>query len=363
MDICIVGSVDTERIPALSLDRPEQGTELAEEIGRQLAQRGHRIVVYSAAPTYLECHVVRGYVESGLAKPGSIRVLTLAAGASDLRFAESTDHPELFEWRYERAEGWEAAFYRSLRDHDGVVVVGGADSTYIAGMVALAVGSPLLAITAFGGAARKVWEQIRPDQDLPSAQGRSDMASAPSPEMVGRWLNELEKQRRAAGRRTVGRSVSRIATTPMAATYGVMAALVFAMPVGYVLDRIIGGPTAALDDGGRGFSFAAALMAVLVFVLPVVAGIAGASLRTVLLRHEALSMRQTLLGAVAGGSTGLLFVLAQCLSNPFWTSFTVLVFGIIAGALGGFTLDQLLKGRAIAGEVRRGDDADAARLL
>src|SRR5215470_11609145 len=68
------------------------------------------------------------------------------------------------------------SFYQSLNDVDGIVVLGGGESTMIAGLVAMGHGIPILALAGFGGKAAKVWEALRPGRDLPSADEISLMA-------------------------------------------------------------------------------------------------------------------------------------------------------------------------------------------
>jgi len=62
--IAIVGSVTTS----------PNAPRAAEDLGRELAKAGFRILVYSSAPEFLEPYVVKGYPASQVAKSGSIQV-------------------------------------------------------------------------------------------------------------------------------------------------------------------------------------------------------------------------------------------------------------------------------------------------
>jgi len=60
-------------------------------------------------------------------------------------------------------QDWEAPFYRSLAEEEGVnavVLVAGGTSTLVAGQIAVARRLPILAVGEFGGAAGKIWNQL-----------------------------------------------------------------------------------------------------------------------------------------------------------------------------------------------------------
>src|SRR4051794_18473212 len=95
--IAIVGSVAEDPVPELGLRDPGTARHAAQAIGRELAQRGLAIVVYSADPQFIEADVVRGYVESGAAEPGSIEIRQ--PRTSGPGFAEAADASQLFDSR------------------------------------------------------------------------------------------------------------------------------------------------------------------------------------------------------------------------------------------------------------------------
>ncbi len=55
------------------------------------------------------------------------------------------------------------SFYQSLNEVDGVLLIGGGNSTMIAGLVAMGRGIAMLAAAAFGGKAAEVWSGSLPD--------------------------------------------------------------------------------------------------------------------------------------------------------------------------------------------------------
>jgi hypothetical protein len=73
--IATVGSADPART---NYDAPiryiEHVTQAAQQLGRELAKAGYRILVYSSDTKYIEKDVVARYVASGKAKPESIQV-------------------------------------------------------------------------------------------------------------------------------------------------------------------------------------------------------------------------------------------------------------------------------------------------
>jgi hypothetical protein len=71
--IAVVGSLD-ERRADLRLRQPDSRCAPAEAVGRELAKVRARMVAYSSEPAFVDPHVVRGFVASGLAQPGSIVV-------------------------------------------------------------------------------------------------------------------------------------------------------------------------------------------------------------------------------------------------------------------------------------------------
>ena len=93
------------------------------------------LVVYSTSPKFVsEADVVRGYVASGEAAPGSVHVRSPMGTGN---FAEYADHAELFDVAFDSSADWEVSYYRSLVACDGVLVMGGGRSTFVTGLIAL----------------------------------------------------------------------------------------------------------------------------------------------------------------------------------------------------------------------------------
>ena len=107
--------------------------------------------------------MVSGYSAALTDGAGAIRVRYAELQRGQVKFNEQAARPELFEHRLFPGQDWEAPFYRSLAEEEGVdavLLLGGAKSTLIAGQIAIARGLPILPVDEFGGSAAKVWNQL-----------------------------------------------------------------------------------------------------------------------------------------------------------------------------------------------------------
>ena len=153
--IAIVGGIRKSTVG----DQIQQAKAACEELGRELAKKGFRIAVYGSEEDYMETYVVPGYVAAGAAGKQSIEFYHTYKYTK--KFPEQGNRSEFFIDRSDTSEGWEVSFYRSLEEVDGIILLGGANSTLIAGHIALNKGLPVVAIKHFGGSAEKIWEHLR----------------------------------------------------------------------------------------------------------------------------------------------------------------------------------------------------------
>ena len=326
--IAIVGSVDEKRASELGLRNPTQARQAAEAVGAALAEKGCRIIVYTAAPGFLETFVVSGYVASGKAKPNSI-VARFPLG-DDSEFADYPANKELFDLQRDRTADWETSYYRSLRDVDGLVLIGGGHSTWITGLIAVTLRIPLVAAQSYGGKAEEVWKVLDPAQDLPSREEISLMAKLGMPDVARRWVDSLDSQRRALQRR----SSARQNITAVAAV--LLVAWVAILPVGYIMlkSKVADGSLPSPKD---------IVFITLLFLGPLIAGSSGATVRRLLPGQEGMSRGSSVLGAAAGAIASLLYVGAQLLSSNSPNNFSLLLFAIAFGFIAGFTFDTVFK--------------------
>ncbi len=136
----------------------DDAKNMAKEIGAALANAGMGLVVYFSNDESLEPHVVSGYAATLPVGTGadSIRVRFAESQKNEVKFAEEATRDDLFAPILFAGNDWEAPFYRSLVDAegvDGVLLMAGARSTLIAGQIALGRPLPVLAVDQFDGAA------------------------------------------------------------------------------------------------------------------------------------------------------------------------------------------------------------------
>jgi hypothetical protein len=268
-------------------------------------------------------------------------------------FPEQVTHAEVFDWRPDTSPDWEVSFYQSLSAADGILLVGGGDSTKIAGVVAMGHGIAILTVAGLGGAAARVWERLRPGRDLPTSDEVSLMGRPWSSDQAAEFATLLNDQiaRRAmvAKLRQLEELRKQISITWRAA----FAVLFFLLAVGCV-------PVAISWE-----KIPPSFLTVLLFFSPLLAGVAGSTIRLVFdanQNSEALS-RQTAvttaaLGLIAGGVAGLLFITAQITTASPTAGNVVdvaqarklVLFGVLIGFVAGLTLDAVFR-KLIASDV------------
>lgn len=325
--VAVAGSA----VPGRDYDNPIRdaaaAAEAAEQIGRQLAQQDCHLVVYSSAEDYIELSVVRGFAESGAAKPKSIEVRSpLKSARSD--FYEEQFSADLFDRRPDATNDWEVSFYRSLFSVDAVVLIGGGRSTFIAGLITLSRKAALAPIAAYGGAAEQVWNHLNAEPNFATEEDIAAIASGTPEAVVTSLLNQ--HQRRVDEEEKL-RTSSRIAARHKA--YWLLAALLF---------LVLALATIPTTDTYKGTSW---VPTALLVAGPLLAGMSGALIRSVF-DESGEQLRAAVAGAAAGALSGVLFVAAQLLTNPDalkGDSITRLVFFVVAvGFAAGLAFDAVL---------------------
>ncbi len=291
--IAVVGDANPNRGFSPPMKDAAKAKKAAEELGAELAQRGARLLVYGGP--FLEADVVRGFVGGKPAKDHSI-LMWYTKDQEPPPFAEETSHPSLFERRSERGADWEIAFYRSIARADGLILIGGGNATKICGQVAIGTRMAILSLAEFGGAAAKVWETLSAGEDLPNRDEVNLMARPWSADSAAACVKALfaqhERRRFAEG-----------APRPL---LSVLAALLFL-------------PALAIVPWVWGRNVFDVWM---LFIVPLLAGGAGAAIRPVVDRVRGSQgvapavLATIVLGLVAGGVAGVLFVTAQLTADP-----------------------------------------------
>jgi hypothetical protein len=343
--IAIVGSADPDRT---DYDPPiryvQQVTQAAQQLGSELAKAGYRILVYSSADKYIEKDVVTGYVSSGKAKPESIQVRypQVVDPKGPRPFLEQSSQVSLFERYQDTHPNWMVSFYSSLQEVDGILLLGGANSALITGLVAQIYRIPLVSISTFGGSAQTVWAlSIRklatdeernlmglPDWDQNSASKLIAILGAQRERLVSEEAQRLRAQ---------ALEKSKMQWRVLVAGLLVLASAILTV-FGFFLPK--------LDPLSFGFIF---------LFTPMLSGASGGVIRTILDWNRGLAIpyaRSTLeavvLGMAAGLVTAVLFVLAQLASNPAIKDFEkgipaglnwLVAFALIIGFIAGLTLE------------------------
>jgi hypothetical protein len=248
-------------------------------------------------------------------------------------FKEETTHPALFERRADKTGQWEVSFYRSLADSDGLILLGGAYSTSIAGQVALGARIPILAIERTGGSARTVWKTIAPGIDLPTIAEHACMARDQSPTIASAWIDALETQRR---RRYA------VETGPIL-WHAAYASVLFALAmIAALASHLVPDYDAFPNYVRQALFFAATLFA----------GAAGAAIRMVFERRygsgplvpPAIGITLAL-GMMAGALAGLLYLVAQpgSLDLTGDTGLRLVAIVVVVSTIAGLTVEAIFR--------------------
>ena len=318
----------------------DQVSLAAEVLGRELAKAGFRILVFSSQPDFLECHVVRGYVASRAAPPCSICVRYPLYSVKPA-FAEQSTNNELFDWRPDHAPDWEMSFYQSLSEVQGVLLMGGGQSTLIAGAVARGHQLAMVALPGFGGKAAQVWQNLRPGQDLASGDeislmARPDWSDGMAAECVNALKDQLARKAESARLKRLEELRRETSTQRHAVVAGMLFLVAFALTSISV------------------WSMQPAWMVMTaLFVSPALAGISGATIRLVFDWRQGavpLSPQSAIttgaLGLIAGGIAGLLFITAQMATSSGLKSeqaARLVPFCFLIGFTAGMTLDAVFR--------------------
>lgn len=291
--IAIVGDITPVRKFTPPMPDPAKAKKAAEQLGAELARNGARLLVYGGP--YLEADVVRGFIG---ANPKYDRCILMwySKDNEPPPFPEEGTHPKLFERRAERGADWEVAFYRSITTAHGLVLMGGGNAAKISGLVAIGTRMPMIALSEFGGGTAKVWESLSAGEDLPSREEIDLMARGWNDGSAAACVKALADQR-------IRRQNIEGAPKPI---FPIVAAILFLIAL-------------AIVPWMWGQNKISVWM---LFLVPLLAGGSGAAIRPMVDRQRNSNVATPailvaiVLGLVAGGVAGVLFVTAQLSANP-----------------------------------------------
>jgi hypothetical protein len=174
--IAIVGSGQPSRDYRPALDHAGDLPAACAEIGRELARGGFDLVVFSSEDDFVEKDVVRGFLEAGPAPDQHVLVRIPARRPVEFDVpGNMVDHVRI---EPDASELWEPSFYRAVMSADGLVAIGGGRSTRIAGTIAIAQRTPVVALAWFGAGAAVVWQEL---DKTPNDATREDLNAMGNP--------------------------------------------------------------------------------------------------------------------------------------------------------------------------------------
>ncbi len=211
MKIMVAGSTDFAEGEQVH----DEFVSACKDLGASLAKAGHTIVVVSDAENTADRHVVFGANSSG--ERAKVVIINPERGAAPFdRDREQLTNLDI-SYRVSRGPG-AVGRIRQILEADGVITIGGGRGTAQLGYTAPALERPVLAIPAFGGASRDLWDEFV-DQDLerlnfyrPSfLDGKvptlSQQWDAPKADLVVEVMEELVKQNPYSKQRIVPQAV------------------------------------------------------------------------------------------------------------------------------------------------------------
>ncbi|MFH8612954.1 hypothetical protein ACH4D5_36330 [Streptomyces sp. NPDC018029] len=328
----MIGSVDPSRTFAHPLVAAHLAPGACRSLGAELARAGCDVAVFSSSPEYIETDVVRGYADACTERlPG--RVAAYPPRHRDVDFGLSPRAHVRVEILRDTSGEWEVAFYRTLLVCDGVLLMGGGQSTRVAGIVALSQRLPLVPVAAFGGGAGQVWvnfDRVRNDADDADIRLMGDNWT---PDSAARLVACLQRQRERKLRRLAEAESEQHAATRRAAT-GLAAAAVC------LVTALTGLVTASPPRPARAQDL------VVLVGAPLVAAAAGAIIRNSF-EGDARWGRASVRGLGAGLVSVLLYFASQLLSVPTLLDALdvrrLLFFTIPLGFTAGFTFDLVFE--------------------
>ncbi|HEX8996759.1 MAG TPA: TIR domain-containing protein [Ktedonobacterales bacterium] len=159
MRIAVVGSWEQRRSFDFPIKRElSEFTTACRQIGAQIAMHGHRILASSYSPKSAEYQVIQGALDAvrqGQAY-GVVAELLTSKTSNSTFDKDIGQFPRHLTYSHIVADQSELSHLYSVQLAHRVVIVGGGQSTYNAGVAALIAGKTIVPVGAFGGAAEKL---------------------------------------------------------------------------------------------------------------------------------------------------------------------------------------------------------------
>ena len=186
---------------------PDVARRAGRELGAELGKKSCRIIVFSSSPGFIEWEAVQGYQSNAKKVPGSIEVRYPPNLHS--RFpGEKPDDPIFV--RRQQSGDWEASIYPSFAEIDGLVLIGGAVTTKIAGLLAMGSKTPMIVLAGLGGGAQQVWECVKGDRNSLIREEELDLMAGPdwaersAARFVDCLFSQIQRQKEVAKQEALG---------------------------------------------------------------------------------------------------------------------------------------------------------------
>lgn len=188
-------------------NNPDLAKRASRELGSELAKRNYRIIVFSAMKGFIEWEAVQGYLESAKGIPGSIQV-RYPPNLHSLFPGEKPDDPVFM--RRQQTGDWEASIYPAFAEIDGLILVGGAYTVKIFGLLAIGSKTPVITLAGIGGGAQQVWQCLKGDRNSLTNDEDLDLMAIPdwtdssARRLLDCLMRQMERQKDRATQAALG---------------------------------------------------------------------------------------------------------------------------------------------------------------
>jgi hypothetical protein len=164
MKVLIVGSTDFNDSQPTGVPTREELLAFCDQLGHELAQREHTIVIGSTRPRTVDYHVLNGATRFARQSPTTpVHVKIHYREKAGITVPEVPGNLSVDEFAYSDAPGDRRTDARmsAIRDADVAVVIGGAHGTGLVATLAEHQNVPVVPVPTFGGTAARVYQRLQ----------------------------------------------------------------------------------------------------------------------------------------------------------------------------------------------------------
>jgi hypothetical protein len=170
MRVALVGSWKLDDKAEWNLTAGDNFPEACRQLGAAVARAGHVLIVGGQADRRAGYHAIEGVIGAlGNARPTPPPIIILRPNDSQIYYEEwRTNYPRLFTSLPSPDSSWNITKLFQVKEADCLLVIGGAQNSFQAGLAAAVSGKPVVPIGSFGGAAKRLinlfatsWESWR----------------------------------------------------------------------------------------------------------------------------------------------------------------------------------------------------------